>query len=142
MTETATGWREQPDSLGKTRRTRETPRPPVPRKFLNELRDSVRSLCGSASQLHAASGRLRLLERPGPPSRYLHEHSLGTNSRLARITKGRMTVRELYARRVIKQHFPLENLVFTLIAKASEIAPLAKKYATDIQTKSVTAPGF
>ena len=46
------------------------------------------------------------------------------------------------ARRVIKQHFPLENLVFTLIAKASEIAPLAKKYATDIQTKSITAPGF
>jgi hypothetical protein len=45
------------------------------------------------------------------------------------------------ARRVIKQHFPLENLVFTLIAKASEIAPLAKKYATDIQTKSITAPG-
>jgi hypothetical protein len=43
---------------------------------------------------------------------------------------------------VIKQHFPLENLVFTLIAKASEIAPLAKKYTTDIQTQSITAPGF
>ena len=63
-----------------------------------------------------------------------------------------MTVRELLARvdavtaadarRVIKQHSPLENLVFTLIGKASGIAPLAKKYATDIQTKSITAPGF
>jgi predicted Zn-dependent peptidase len=63
-----------------------------------------------------------------------------------------MTVRELFAqvdavtaadaRRVIRQHFPLENLVSTLIAKASEIAPLAKKYATDVQTKSITAPGF
>jgi len=48
-----------------------------------------------------------------------------------------MTVRELFARvdavtaadarRVIQQHFPLENLVFTLIGKSSEIAPLAKK---------------
>jgi len=65
---------------------------------------------------------------------------------------GRGEVDELYARvdavtaadarRVIKQHFPLENLVFTLIGKSSEIAPLAKKYATDIQTKSITAPGF
>jgi len=63
-----------------------------------------------------------------------------------------MTVRELYARvdavtaadarRVIKQHLPLENLVFTLIGRSPEIAPLAKKYATDIQTKSITAPGF
>jgi hypothetical protein len=39
-------------------------------------------------------------------------------------------------------YFPLENLVFTLIGKSSEIAPLAKKCATDIQTKSITAPGF
>ena len=46
------------------------------------------------------------------------------------------------ARRVIKQHFPLENLVFTLTGKSSEIAPLAKKCTTDIQTKSITAPGF
>lgn len=46
------------------------------------------------------------------------------------------------ARRVITQYFPLDNLVFVLIAKASEIAPLARKYAPDIQTKSITAPGF
>jgi predicted Zn-dependent peptidase len=63
-----------------------------------------------------------------------------------------MTVRELFARvdavtaadarRVIKQHSRLENLLFTLIGKSSEIASLAKKYATDIQTKSITAAGF
>ena len=46
------------------------------------------------------------------------------------------------ARRVIQQHFPLENLVFVLIGKASEIEPLAKKYAATLDKKSITDPGF
>ena len=33
------------------------------------------------------------------------------------------------AQRVIQKHFPAENLVFTLIGKASEIGPAVRKYA-------------
>ncbi len=44
--------------------------------------------------------------------------------------------------RVIKQYFPLDNLVFTLIGKASEIEAIAKKYAPIIDRKSISAPGF
>ncbi len=46
------------------------------------------------------------------------------------------------AQRVIKQYFPLDNLVFVLIGKASEIEAVAKKYATKIDTKSINQPGF
>ncbi|MGH9815855.1 MAG: M16 family metallopeptidase, partial [Candidatus Acidiferrales bacterium] len=46
------------------------------------------------------------------------------------------------AGRVIKEHFPLENLVFVLIGKASEIAPLTKKYASSSDKKSISDPGF
>jgi zinc protease len=45
-------------------------------------------------------------------------------------------------RRIIKQYFPLDNLVFVLIGKASEIQPTLKKYATVIDTKTITQPGF
>jgi predicted Zn-dependent peptidase len=44
--------------------------------------------------------------------------------------------------RVIKQYFPLENLTFVLIGKASEIETVAKKYAPTIDRKSIGAPGF
>jgi predicted Zn-dependent peptidase len=44
--------------------------------------------------------------------------------------------------RVIKQHFPLENLVFVLIGKASEIEGIAKKYAPTIDRKAIGAVGF
>lgn len=46
------------------------------------------------------------------------------------------------ARRVIQEHFPLENLVFVLIGKASEIEPVAKKYAPKLDKKSISDPGF
>jgi predicted Zn-dependent peptidase len=46
------------------------------------------------------------------------------------------------AQRVIKQYFPMENLVFTLIGKASEIEPIVRKYAAKIDTKSISQPGF
>jgi zinc protease len=44
--------------------------------------------------------------------------------------------------RVIKQHFPLDNLVFTLIGKASEIERIAKKYAPVMDRKSIGAAGY
>jgi predicted Zn-dependent peptidase len=46
------------------------------------------------------------------------------------------------AQRVIKEHFPLDNLVFVLIGKASEIEGLAHKYAPRVDTKSIEAPGY
>jgi len=46
------------------------------------------------------------------------------------------------AERVIKQYFPLDNLVFVLVGKASEIEAVAKKYATKFDTKSINQPGF
>lgn len=46
------------------------------------------------------------------------------------------------AQRIIKQYFPLENLVFVLVGKASEIESVAKKYATKFDTKSINQPGF
>jgi predicted Zn-dependent peptidase len=46
------------------------------------------------------------------------------------------------ARRVIKDHYPLENLVFVLIGKGEEIGAVAKKYAPKIDTKPISQPGF
>jgi predicted Zn-dependent peptidase len=46
------------------------------------------------------------------------------------------------AKRVIKQYFPLDNLVFVLIGKASEIEGVAKKYAPKVENKSINQPGF
>jgi predicted Zn-dependent peptidase len=46
------------------------------------------------------------------------------------------------AQRIIKQYFPLDNLVFVLIGKASEIAPLAKKYAPKVDARQISQPGF
>jgi predicted Zn-dependent peptidase len=44
--------------------------------------------------------------------------------------------------RVIKQYFPLENLVFVLVGKASDIEGLAKKYAPTVDRKSISTAGF
>lgn len=44
--------------------------------------------------------------------------------------------------RVIKQYFPLDNLVFVLIGKASDIEGVAKKYAPVVDRKSISAAGF
>ncbi len=46
------------------------------------------------------------------------------------------------AQRVIKQYFPMDNLVFVLIGKASEIEGAAKKYAAKIDRKAIGQPGF
>jgi predicted Zn-dependent peptidase len=46
------------------------------------------------------------------------------------------------ARRVIKQYFPLDDLVFVLIGKASEIESVAKKYSPKMDTRSINQPGF
>jgi len=45
-------------------------------------------------------------------------------------------------RRIIKEYFPLDNLVFVLIGKASEIQNIVKKYATVVDTKTITQAGF
>jgi len=46
------------------------------------------------------------------------------------------------AQRVIKQYFPMENLVFVLIGKASEIEGVAKKYAPRLDKTTINQPGF
>lgn len=46
------------------------------------------------------------------------------------------------ARRIIEKHFPLDNLVFVLIGKASEIRPAVKKYAGQMDERSISDPGF
>lgn len=44
--------------------------------------------------------------------------------------------------RAIRQHFPLDNLVFVLIGKASEIESIARKYASVQDRKAIGVPGF
>ncbi len=46
------------------------------------------------------------------------------------------------AQRIIKQYFPLDNLVFVLIGKASEIQQVAKKYAGKMDVKQINQTGF
>jgi len=46
------------------------------------------------------------------------------------------------AQRIIKQYFPLDDLVFVLIGKADEIQSIAKKYAPKLDTKTISQPGF
>lgn len=46
------------------------------------------------------------------------------------------------AQRVIKQYFPLDNLVFVLIGKANEIEPVVRKYSAKFDRKSISRPGF
>jgi predicted Zn-dependent peptidase len=46
------------------------------------------------------------------------------------------------AQRVIHQYFPLDNLVFVVIGKASEIETVVRKYAPTMQTRSISEPGF
>jgi predicted Zn-dependent peptidase len=60
------------------------------------------------------------------------------NSYYAKIDS--MTIAD--AGRVIKQYFPLDNLVFVLIGKSSDIEKVAKKYAPKLDTKNITEPGF
>ncbi len=46
------------------------------------------------------------------------------------------------AKRIIKQYFLGDDLVFVLVGKASEIEPVVKKYAAQMDKKSITEPGF
>jgi zinc protease len=46
------------------------------------------------------------------------------------------------AQRIIKTYYPLDNLVFVVIGKASEIGPVVKKYAPQMDTRSISDPGF
>ena len=46
------------------------------------------------------------------------------------------------ATQIIERHFPLDNLVFVLIGKASVIGPAVKKYADKMDQRSIGDPGF
>ncbi|HLZ91177.1 MAG TPA: pitrilysin family protein [Candidatus Acidoferrum sp.] len=46
------------------------------------------------------------------------------------------------AKRVIQKHYPLENLVFVLIGKASAIGPAVEKYAEKRDNRAISEPGF
>jgi zinc protease len=46
------------------------------------------------------------------------------------------------AKQVIEKHFPLDNLVFVLIGKASAIGPAVKKYGEKMDGRSISEPGF
>ncbi|MEW6126291.1 MAG: pitrilysin family protein [Acidobacteriota bacterium] len=46
------------------------------------------------------------------------------------------------AQRIIKEYYPLDNLVFVLIGKASEIEKVAQKYAPKFDKKSINQSGF
>ncbi len=46
------------------------------------------------------------------------------------------------AQRVIRQYFPLDNLVFVVIGKASVIGPVVRKYAPQMKTLSISEAGF
>ncbi len=51
-----------------------------------------------------------------------------------------MTVAD--AKRIINEYYPKENLVFVLIGKADEIQAMARKYASKVDTRSISEPGF
>jgi zinc protease len=46
------------------------------------------------------------------------------------------------AKRVIATYYPEKDLVFVLIGKAAEIAPVVKKYAAEVKTRPIVDPGF
>jgi zinc protease len=46
------------------------------------------------------------------------------------------------ARRIIRQYFPREHLVFALIGKAGEIETAVKKYAPEMDRREIDRPGF
>jgi len=45
-------------------------------------------------------------------------------------------------RRIIRQYFPKENLVFVLIGKAGEIKEAVRKYAPQVEVKQISQVGF
>jgi hypothetical protein len=46
------------------------------------------------------------------------------------------------AKQVIAKHFPSQDLVFVLIGKSSDMAASVKKFADQLDSREITAPGF
>jgi predicted Zn-dependent peptidase len=46
------------------------------------------------------------------------------------------------AKRIISTYYPLNDLCFVLVGKASEIRPIAEKYSKEVTEKSIVGPGF
>ena len=46
------------------------------------------------------------------------------------------------ANQAIAKHFPMDNLVFTIIGKSAEIGPALKKYADKQDAREISDPGF
>lgn len=46
------------------------------------------------------------------------------------------------AQRIIKQYFPLDNLVFVMIGKVDEVGTVVKKYAPNMEVKQISQPGY
>jgi predicted Zn-dependent peptidase len=59
----------------------------------------------------------------------------GYFSRIDQLTLGE-------ARRIISAYYPLDDLVFVIIGKASEIRPQLRKYAARIDERQLSDPGF
>jgi len=87
-----------------------------------------------------------------PPTIETNDQLAGTLTQLELYGLDENEVNGLYARidsmtmadaqRVIKQYFPLDDLVFVLIGKAEEIKKVAQKYAQKLDSKSINQPGF
>ena len=45
-------------------------------------------------------------------------------------------------RRVVQEYFPLDDLVFVLVGKASDVDSVVRKYAPTLDTKSISDPGY
>jgi zinc protease len=98
-----------------------------------------------------ASGRAYL--KGQAPERL--ETSAQLAARLARLEAYGMDTREIDeyyrrldavsaadAQRVIRDYFPLDNLVFVLIGKASEIKSAVGKYAPQVELRDISQPGY
>jgi predicted Zn-dependent peptidase len=46
------------------------------------------------------------------------------------------------ARRIVREHFPLENPVMVFVGKGSEIRQIASRYSPTLDVKSTADPGF
>jgi len=103
----------------------------------------------SEEQLASAKGYIKgqfppSLETSGQLARVIARHEfMGLDDSEVNLLDQRIdAVTPEVAKRIIAKHFPLENLTFLLIGRASEIAPVVKKYAEKEDTKEISAPGF
>jgi len=87
-----------------------------------------------------------------PPQIETTDHLVATIAELEFFALDEKDINTLYAKvdamtladtkRIIREYFPLKNLVFVLIGKASEIESAVKKYASTVDRKEITEPGF